>query len=96
VLGELSADERAELEKIKALVNDALQKITRKHQQTITELLGRLEEKYEVGLATPTFDPDYLPLNIALEVSVANIIDVKFADSDQLIRGCGGNHHQLA
>jgi hypothetical protein len=28
--------------------------------------------------------------------SVANIIDVKFADSDQLIRGFGGNHHQLA
>jgi hypothetical protein len=35
-------------------------------------------------------------LNIALEVSVANIIDVKFADSDQLIRGFGGNHYQLA
>jgi hypothetical protein len=30
------------------------------------------------------------------EVSVANIIDVKFADSDQLIRGFGDNHHQLA
>ena len=31
-----------------------------------------------------------------LAVSVANIIDVKFADSDQLIRGFGDNHHQLA
>jgi hypothetical protein len=29
-------------------------------------------------------------------VSVANIIDVNFADSDQLIRGFGDNHHQLA
>jgi hypothetical protein len=29
-------------------------------------------------------------------LSVANIIDVKFADSDQLIRGFGDNHHQLA
>jgi hypothetical protein len=29
-------------------------------------------------------------------VSVAKIIDVKFADSDQLIRGFGGKHHQLA
>ncbi len=29
-------------------------------------------------------------------MSVANIIDVKFADSDQLIRGFGDNHHQLA
>ena len=28
-------------------------------------------------------------------MSVANIIDVKFADSDQLIRGFGDNHHQL-
>jgi hypothetical protein len=33
---------------------------------------------------------------IHIRVSVANIIDVKFADSDQLIRGFGGNHHQLA
>ena len=31
-----------------------------------------------------------------LAVSVANIIYVKFADSDQLIRGFGDNHHQLA
>ena len=27
---------------------------------------------------------------------VVKVIDVKFADSDQLIRGFGGNHHQLA
>jgi hypothetical protein len=33
---------------------------------------------------------------IALRLSVANIIDVKFADSDQLIRGFGGNHDQFA
>ena len=29
-------------------------------------------------------------------LSVANIIDVKTADSDQLIRGFGENHYQLA
>jgi hypothetical protein len=29
-------------------------------------------------------------------LSVANIIDVKFADSDQLIRGFGDNHHQVS
>jgi hypothetical protein len=33
---------------------------------------------------------------MGIDLSVANIIDVKFADSDQLIRGFGGNHHQLA
>src|SRR5262249_13970098 len=66
VLGELAVDEREELEKVKTQVNKALQKIARKHQKTMTELLGRLEEKYEVGLTTPTFDLDYLPLNIAL------------------------------
>ena len=34
--------------------------------------------------------------DLRAEVSVAEIIDVKTADSDQLIRGFGGNHHQLA
>jgi hypothetical protein len=29
-------------------------------------------------------------------VSVANMIDVKFPDSDQFIRGFGDKHHQLA
>jgi uncharacterized protein len=33
--------------------------------------------------------------NFGLLLSVANMIDVKFADSDQLDRGFGGNHHQL-
>jgi hypothetical protein len=33
---------------------------------------------------------------IFVGVSVANIIDVKFADSAQLICGFGDNHHQLA
>jgi len=36
------------------------------------------------------------PLDYCRPMSVANIIDVKFADSDQLIRGFGDNHHQLA
>jgi hypothetical protein len=66
VLGELAADERAEPEKVKVQVNKALQRIARKHQRTITELLGRLEEKYDVGLTTSTFEPDWLPWNTAL------------------------------
>jgi len=66
LLGELAGDEQTELEKVKTQVNKALQKIAKKHQKTLTELLGRLEEKYEVGLTTHNFDPDFLPINVAL------------------------------
>jgi putative ATP-dependent endonuclease of the OLD family len=66
VLGELAIDEKAELEKVKTQVNESLQMIANKHQRTLTDLLGRLEEKYEVGLTTNNLNLDYLPINIAL------------------------------
>jgi len=66
VLGELAADEKAELGKVRAQVGKALQRIAKRHQKTLTELLGRLEEKYEVGLTAHTFDPDFMGINVAL------------------------------
>jgi type III restriction enzyme len=67
---------------------------------------GELIEKTPAGHQTEEFkcaqfldnlqEVKYWVRNLSRKLSVANIIDVKFADSDQLIRGFGGKHHQLA
>ena len=65
-LRELSGEDSAQVDSIKKAVNKGLKKIARRQQEEITELLGRLESKYTVGLTLPTFDPGVMPLNITL------------------------------
>ena len=61
-----SDDEREEMDKLKSKTNSVFQKLAKRHQKGITELLGRLEETYDVGVSVPSFDPDYLPFDITL------------------------------
>lgn len=51
---------------LKQTVNRGLKKIAKGKQREIEELLGKLEDKYRVGLSLPPFDFEYMPFGITL------------------------------
>ncbi len=54
------------IEKMKRTIDRGLEKIARSQQERLAELLGRLENKYRVGLSLPTFNLEYLPFTVTL------------------------------
>lgn len=66
LLSEFTADDRANLEKAKNKINKVLSEAAKSHQRDLTGILGKLDEKYNVGLSFPTFDFTYLPYGITL------------------------------
>ncbi|TCT24272.1 ATP-dependent nuclease [Thiobaca trueperi] len=66
LLGELSKADRDQLVKDRDRLSRTVSGFAKKHQKDISELLGRLEEKYTVGLSAPQLDIDFLPINITL------------------------------
>ncbi len=66
ILRDISEQFNIQLESSKKGVNRVLKKITREQQQEIENLLGRLKQKYKVGLTCPSLDLSYFPYNITL------------------------------
>lgn len=66
LLGDLSGPERTHLEAAKNKMNETVKKIARQQQKAIADLLGRLSEKYKVGVSAPEFNPSRVPLAITL------------------------------
>lgn len=66
LLGDLSGPERTQLELAKTKLNDTVRKIAKQQQRAISDLLGRLTEKYKVGVSAPEFNPSRVPLAITL------------------------------
>lgn len=58
--------DKEHIEKRKASLIKTLQNPVKKHQKELSELLGRLEEKYEVGLTVPSLNLERIPLEISL------------------------------
>ncbi len=71
--GELGKAERDELEKAKGRLNRSLAKVAKRQQKEMGELLGRLKEKYKIGLSISEFDPDNFPYKFTLEDGGTNI-----------------------
>ena len=65
-LREIPGEHRAKLEKAQKQVENLLQRLARDQQEEVAGLLGRLNEKYKVGLSFPKFDLSYFPYNLAL------------------------------
>lgn len=65
-LGDISGEVSSQMDNVKKLINKNLKKMARQQQNEITELLGRLESKYAVGLSLPTIDPGIMPFNVTL------------------------------
>lgn len=66
LFGELSKADREQLVKDRDKLSRTISSFAKKHQKDISDLLGRLEEKYTVGLSAPKLALDFLPINITL------------------------------
>jgi putative ATP-dependent endonuclease of OLD family len=65
-LSELAGESQVHFDAMKRSVNKTLKKVTKKHQEEVAELLGRLESKYRVALSLPDFDIGFLPYTVTL------------------------------
>jgi hypothetical protein len=54
------------MDSVKETIDEKVAKIAKSQEQDISNLLGRLREKYSVRLAFPKFDPGYMPVNLVL------------------------------
>lgn len=66
MLTEVSPDYQRLQTEVQTHVDKRLKKVIKGHQKEISELLGRLESKYDVGIAIPKFDFHYMPFGITL------------------------------
>ena len=65
-LGEVSEDDRKKVNTAKSKMMAAYTAIAKKQKKEIEETLGRLEEKYQVGISVPTFEIDRFPFSLTL------------------------------
>ena len=74
LFGQLAGTDSEKLEGAKAKLNTTLSTITKRQQKDISELLGRLKDKYKVGISLKqAFDPEYLPFSVTLGVEGVNV-----------------------
>lgn len=66
LVGKLSKADRDEIVKNRDKLSKTVATLAQKHQKDLSELLGRLEEKYSVSLSAPKLNVEYLPINITL------------------------------
>jgi len=66
LFGELSKIDREQLVRDRDKLSKTISSFAKKHQKDISDLLGRLEEKYLVGLSAPKLALDFLPIHITL------------------------------
>ncbi|HKV81875.1 MAG TPA: AAA family ATPase, partial [Candidatus Sulfotelmatobacter sp.] len=65
-LSELSVGDNDRLDEAKNKLNNTVNRIAKRHQEEVGELLGRLKEKYTVGFTFPKIDPSQIPLSVTL------------------------------
>lgn len=63
---DVGAETATEFENIAQTVKKSLGKVAKAHKKELSELLGRLDAKYKVGISMPDFNMEYLPYNITL------------------------------
>ncbi len=66
LIGELSKADREQITKERDRLSKTVSGVAKKHQKDVSDLLGRLEEKYSVSLSVPKLNLDFLPINITL------------------------------
>lgn len=65
-LGEFSDDDKIKIKKAKSILFNKVKTAANKHREEITVLLGRLSDKYEVNITTPTFEIEDFPFVLSL------------------------------
>lgn len=66
IFGEISSTHKAKLNNVQELLFKTLKTIAQKHKEEIVDLLGRLDEKYEVDVAIPRMNLERFPMAISL------------------------------
>jgi putative ATP-dependent endonuclease of OLD family len=66
ILGDIPEDYAKRLGASEKAVNTVLKRIAREQSQEIENLLGRLKERYKVGLSFPSFDLSFFPYDLTL------------------------------
>lgn len=77
VLSDFQEGHSEKLEASKKSLENALKKIAKEEQHDIEDLLGRLRDKYKVGLTLPDLDLSYLGFGLTLG---DNKVDVKLVE----------------
>jgi putative ATP-dependent endonuclease of the OLD family len=72
-LSQLSSADSEKLDAARDKLNNTVTRIARKHQEEVGELLGRLKERYTVGLSFPKIDPREMPLSVTLGDARMNV-----------------------
>ena len=65
-LNEFSADYGKELSDIGKKASSSLKKVAKAHKEEITQLLGRLNQKYKVDISLPDISLNHLPYDLTL------------------------------
>jgi hypothetical protein len=65
-LGDFSSDDKGEFEKVQKKLGAVLASHSKKHQKEVSALLGKLEEKYTVGITLPKMNLEHMPIEISL------------------------------
>ena len=64
--GSPTQEDRQKIKESKDQLFRRLNAVAAKHKQEITDMLGRLDEKYEVGISIPSFDFESFPFRLSL------------------------------
>ncbi len=64
--GSLTDEDREKIKTAKDQLFKRLNAVAAKHKLEIGEMLGRLDEKYEVGISIPSFDVENFPFQLSL------------------------------
>lgn len=66
VIGDITEEYTSKLEQSKKALDRVLRRIAREQQQEIEDLLGRLADRYRVGLTIPSLNIRYFPYDLTL------------------------------
>ena len=73
LVGKLSKPEHKRVQNDRDRLSKTVSSLAKKHQTDVTELLGRLKEKYTIGFSATKLSLDYLPINVSLAVKDVNV-----------------------
>ena len=73
LVGKLSKQEQQKVKEDRDKLSKTVSSLAKKHQTDVTELLGRLKEKYTIGFSATKLSLDYLPINVSLAVKDVNV-----------------------
>lgn len=83
VFREMTASDEQKLKDAQANVGKVLNKVAKRNQEDLTEMLGRLKEKYKVGLSVTSTGETEVPYNITLGTDDGEVVLERWGSGTQ-------------